>query len=539
MISPSKVGNIQAWVATAGVRKCLALTSRSALRALPFIAGQAGNATHQKGWEELVFRVFRANFIAWACCVLDVNTQAELAAKVKIARRSLLEKPRPRDQAQSLAIEAAACATACAVLDTVNGREAAILAAKTVSEGAVASKIRIQAFQVDRGLFVEGSSLVEVMNKPLWFTPSIRNSIADHWARLAQELSRRNHNWEVWQAWYDDRLYGRAPDLVQLSRWIGLPSEKWEQNVPIINLELKRVGDDGQEASDSVAVKEPDPEPGPEFDVTSEGLSLRKSRGVTGLFDQRMQHALHERLKDIAPALAQASRNTANIHRGLSVICSEYERLIVQPFNEIDVIALWAVGAGLLANRDAFARAHHARTMTEPLEPAHFALLQQASEVHGGFILGFAEARELADRADRARVSGEAMERVVSLAREIIELLLSSGRQVDAHTRQFLAAIGEGLIEPGWRITRAGFAAYVVTRNALIAIGRLLSWANSAFATVVGGLVLTQIDPGLVHTQFWIEFVTKNSQQILAFAEPFPELKIWLAAQIEAAERDK
>jgi hypothetical protein len=177
--------------------------------------------------------------------------------------------------------------------------------------------------------------------------------------------------------------------------------------------------------------------------------------------------------------------------------------------------------------------------MTEPLEPAHFALLQQAAEVHGGFILGFEQARELAERADRARISGEAMERVVSLAREIIELLLRSGRQVDAQTRQFLAAVEEGLIEPGWRITRAGYAAYVVTRNALIAIGRLLNWANSAFATVAGGIVLTQIDPGLVHTQFWIEFALKNSQQILAFAEPFPELKIWLAAQIEAAEKDR
>lgn len=292
------------------------------------------------------------------------------------------------------------------------------------------------------------------------------------------------------------------------------------------------------EAESLAEVKEPELEPGPEFDFTSEGLSLKSPHPPQGLFDERTQRHLHERLKKVTPLLAQASR-TSNAHRGLAHVTSEYDELIGRPFDELDVVSLWAVGAGLLANRDAYARAHDSRTMTEPLEPAHFALLQHVAEMHGGFILGFPEARELTERADQARISGEAMEKVVSLARGIIDKLRSSPKEVDARTRKFLAAVEEGLVEPGWKITRAGYAAYVVTRNALIAIGRLLSWANSAFATVVGGIVLTQIDPGLAHTQFWIEFVLKNTQEILAFAEPFPELKIWLNAQIDAAKADK
>lgn len=281
----------------------------------------------------------------------------------------------------------------------------------------------------------------------------------------------------------------------------------------------------------------PDLEPGPEFDFTSAGLSLIATHPPRGLFDDRTQRQLHERLKQTAPLLAQASGGS-NAHRGLANVTMEYGELVTRPFEEIDVVSLWAVGVGLLANRDAFARAHDSGVMTEPLEPALFALLQQVCEVHGGFILGFPTARELSNRADQARISGAAMERVVFLAREIIQELRNSN-QVDAHTRRFLAAIEEGLVEPGWRITRAGYAAYVVTRNALIAIGRMLNWANSTFATVIGGIALAQVDPGLVQTQFWLEFVLKNSQQIIAFAEPFPELKIWLAAQIEAAKQDK
>jgi hypothetical protein len=289
-----------------------------------------------------------------------------------------------------------------------------------------------------------------------------------------------------------------------------------------------------------VRYKEPEPEPGPEFDITTRGLSLRASHPPQAPFDDRTQRNLHERLKKSAPLLANASRGSNTpAHKGLALVANEYADLVAQPLEALDVVSLWAVGAGLLANRDAFARAHDNKTMTEPLEPAHFALLQQVAEVHGGFILGFPEARELAERADQSRISGEAMEKVVSLARGIIDELRNARDEVDVRTRNFLAAVEEGLVEPGWKITRAGYAAYVVTRNALIAIGKLLNWANSSFATVVGGMALNHVDPGLVHTQFWIEFVVKNGRDILAFAEPFPELKIWLHAQIEAAKADR
>jgi hypothetical protein len=311
----------------------------------------------------------------------------------------------------------------------------------------------------------------------------------------------------------------------------GNQSEQVEQN--------KREAPKDKKAPSEVRLEEPVPEPGPEFDITSQGLSLKTPHPPQGPFDEQTQRALYERLKKSAPLLAQSSRGSNNpAIVGLSAVTAEYADLVARPFESLDVVSLWAVGTGLLANRDAFARAHDERTMTEPLEPAHFALLQQVAEIHGGFILGFSEARELTERADQARISGEAMERVVSLARGLIDQLRSS-KEVDARTRSFLAAIEEGLVVPGWKITRAGFAAYVVTRNALIAIGRLLNWANTSFATVVGGIVLNHVDPGLVHTQFWIEFALKNSQQILAFAEPFPELKIWLNAQIDAAKADR
>jgi hypothetical protein len=69
-------------------------------------------------------------------------------------------------------------------------------------------------------------------------------------------------------------------------------------------------------------------------------------------------------------------------------VVSEYSDLIARPFDQLDVASLWAVGTGLLAFRAAFTN-QPSGTMTEPLEPGLLALLQQAAEIHGGFILGF------------------------------------------------------------------------------------------------------------------------------------------------------
>jgi hypothetical protein len=315
--------------------------------------------------------------------------------------------------------------------------------------------------------------------------------------------------------------------------------ELWKEGPRAVNLEVMRLLGESQPSVRVGSIDEPSPEPGPDFNMTEQGLSLKRTTTVEGSFDDGTQDQLHRRLRRIAPMLAEQTRRVGNAHPGLEVVTAEYADLIDRPLGDINIVALWAVGTGLLANREAFSRPHDASLMAEALEPEHLALLRQVAEIHGGFILGFAEGRELTERSDRARLSAEAMEAVVAGARSILGEIRRAGSRVESHTREFLAAIDAGLVEPGWKITRAGHVAYVVTRNALIAIGRLLTFANSSLSTIVGGVILSSIDPGLIHTQFWIGFVLEHSKQILAFAEPFPELKIWLSAQIEAADRDR
>jgi hypothetical protein len=262
-----------------------------------------------------------------------------------------------------------------------------------------------------------------------------------------------------------------------------------------------------------------------------------------GEFDATLQSALQERLKRICPNLVEATRRVGNTHPGLMAVVAEYAELVSQPLAALDVTSLWAVGTGLLANRDAFSRLPHAGGMTEPLEPEHLALLQQVAEIHSAFVLGFASGRELTDRADHSRLTPEILSEILPAARGLLGRWRHATTMVQEQTRKFLSAIEQSAVGPSWQSARAGYSIYAVTRNALIGIGKLLMHAHGIVSTFLGGVALTAlattIDPGLVQTKLWAEFFLEQSQTILSFAEPFPELKIWLASMIDELNRDR
>jgi hypothetical protein len=176
-------------------------------------------------------------------------------------------------------------------------------------------------------------------------------------------------------------------------------------------------------------------------------------------------------------------------------------------------------------------------SMTEPLEPGHVAILQQAANMHGAFILGFPLGRELTERADRARLSHDIIAQISSAAHEILNKLAQSKKFVEAETRQFLKAIDEGSIVLGWETARTGHAAYVVTRSTLIALGKYLILANVVFNAVLGRRIVPEIDPAMA--QQIVDFMMHNGEFITSFAEPFPELRNWLAFIIDHIDHEK
>ena len=83
---------------------------------------------------------------------------------------------------------------------------------------------------------------------------------------------------------------------------------------------------------------------------------------------------------------------------------------------------------------------------------------------------------------------------------------------VEERTRNFFGAIEEGAVGPSWQAARAGYSAYAVTRNALIGIGKLLTYGHGSASTFLGGVAIATVDPGLVQTKLWMEFFLEESQ---------------------------
>jgi len=406
------------------------------------------------------------------------------------------------------------------------------------NEAAHAADENADSVDDDVAAIVSGSSAAEVAGAPLWPNGSPRWA-SKAWRDFKSALLVANQDWRVWTDWYEARLVGDAArplnEALEVAR-TTIGGEVWRHGPTAVNAEIKRLIDLHMP---NLLPPTPSTEPGPILEVGKRGLALATPRPL-GDFDHLQQSALHERLRRLCPSLVEATRRVGNTHPGLKAIVEEYADLIARPMDAIDAASLWAVGVGILANRDAFASLPRADVMTEPLEPDHLALLEQVAAVHGAFILGFAQGRELTERADQARLTPEILAAIMPPSRDLLARWRDAGQIVEERTRTFFGAVRAAAIEPSWDTARVGYSAYAVTRNALIGVGKLLLIANSIGGTLVVGAALTGVDPNFVEqTRLWIQFVLDHAQTILSFSEPFPELKTWLAAIIDELARDR
>lgn len=382
--------------------------------------------------------------------------------------------------------------------------------------------------RIDRGVVA-----LDLACLPLW--PGRQpQKIADRWLKMRRDLLTAGQDWDVWVIWYEDRLAGRVRGKERELAYVLIDYKQWEQGPAAINAAIKR-RIEALERSNA-ALPEPAQEPGPVLQVTERGLEV-VAQPLGAEFDEVLQKTLHHGLQRVVPKLTDITHKVANRYPELDRVVSEYLDLVAQPFDELDVASIWMVGAGLVAFNAAFA--NQARdTITEPLEPNHIALLQQAAQLHGAFIHGFPQGRELTDRADQARLSANVIDQIAPPTRRILDALKKAREIVEDQTRNFLSAIDDSLIIHGWESARIGHAAYVVTRNSLIALGKYLILANVGCAAIFGQplLPILDLDPHVTHQM--IRFVTDHAQDVLAFAQPFPELSAWIGAIIDHLDQE-
>lgn len=277
---------------------------------------------------------------------------------------------------------------------------------------------------------------------------------------------------------------------------------------------------------------EPSEEAGPTFSVHKGQIDLVPSPESDSSYDREIQDSLHRRLRRQSALLLEATVRVGNQHPQLLAVISEYASLITPDIRALDVIDLWAAGNAVMAQAFSFQQQDSSRTLSEPLEPAHLGLLTEVAALHGSFILGFPTAVDLTRRADEARVTPEVLRTVGPATSTVLSALSRQHRLLSERARRLIDSLDAALLSGSWEVARIGYTSYATVRNALVTIGKLSIWINDKGGSLVGGALVTSavaasnLPPETL--QLTALFLTTNASDILSFAAPFPELRVYL-----------
>lgn len=546
--------DLQIWLAGQPRAFARLIAIRAALRVAPLLVRVQARQSGTFAPSFVLLPLLRSVAALWAAARYpsrgaDVRLRAttEAAASAAIVAGAIVPNAYLTDPG---ATTAAAIAYAAVVSSDTLGP-----AADTIAEAGYA--VDAAAGAADRAVFWDAVTLdaqalhdrvdsTGGVTRPLW-PNGMPKQIARAMLDLSNTLLGRDKHWHHWLEWLNDRLSDdptrtagdEEKDLARLT----LPEEMWEaatksvEGVKAVNAEIARrlKAIDDRRAAEA-RPPEPSEVAGPAFEFTSNaGLATAPADRAFEVDDAEVTATLHDSLRDLLPRLRDATHKVSNRHPDLAGIIGLYADLIAA--DTPAVAKLWAAGAELHGFAEAFAGQDTDRTLTDPLEPTHLAMLTSAARLHGAFVLGFPLGRKLTEDADRFRLAAETL---AAIGRPMATILEGLGRQdgwVEEETRRFLSAIGATWHTTGWKLTTSAHAAYVAVRNALVVVTRHLVKANSALATVAGGLAMIKVDPGLEMTQLAIAFVGDNARTIMEFASPFPELRSWFGWVVDHLDR--
>ena len=189
------------------------LAARAALRVLPLVA-QTNEESAEQVLSVVVLPCFRAAAVSWAVAKypgLGSNlTYAAYTAHVAAHRAGALNMPffPSRNARSSNAADAAAFAAAAANANTTAAANAIACANDAAIGSDVCVASDVTAIEQESGTTSRAARAAYVGDTPLWpgGTPiwALRA-----WEQLKTLLSAAQEDWEVWIAWYEDRLAGQ------------------------------------------------------------------------------------------------------------------------------------------------------------------------------------------------------------------------------------------------------------------------------------------------------------------------------------------
>ena len=240
------------------------------------------------------------------------------------------------------------------------------------------------ALQHDVAFITSGGGIPALTSEPLW--PSgAPEWMAIRWRNLQADLPRE-HDWQVWIAWYNRRLEGVSdPEEVELI-FATVPEKEREAGPAAANKWIRERLEELQK-KDSPPPEIPRQGPGPHVEIDAETGAVVPTKPES--LDAEGNNLA--RLNAHHPRIVQhAGELLANLGQNeqpeLFAAAKSYFENVNRDLNQIDFERLWGEGV-YLEEAEAAAARRISDAMREPLNDAALTALNALLRIHGPFIL--------------------------------------------------------------------------------------------------------------------------------------------------------
>jgi hypothetical protein len=379
----------------------------------------------------------------------------------------------------------------------------------------------------------------DLANRALWET-EIPAWAAANWRMLKKPLLQAHEKWEVWTAWYDERLRGsrRPHEALELAR-VRISQDIWMKGPRLVNATIKTLIDEHENKRRAPSVEHdaelkslPPQGPGPQFRPNEDGLVDRAPPADIDAAgnDIRTINQLKPLVLRCANDLrARLSRNefpelfdAVQLYRGA-----------VDPDAGADVNwgEVWGVGV-LLQNAAAAAkRKIESRTLPALEDPAQTAL-DSLLTVHGPMILATRDGAKLSETAANFSMTRVEQDSLRDATQQVAQRLTASP---DVITPRAAMSVTDatGAIGQGQHPERGSVYGLATIKNVSIV---LIGGAAAATPAIIGALLGQTVVGALIGAPLAlvvVEAVKKNP----AFAALVTQLGVTLDAMTDVELR--
>lgn len=229
--------------------------------------------------------------------------------------------------------------------------------------------------------------------------------------------------------------------------------------------------------------------------------------------------------------LNKALESSGNHYHDLCKAVSLYSRVVLTDFNSLDVMAMWVNGSALLAYERAYREQNINRNLSNPLEPAPSAKLEQVCNLHSALAMSIPEIRELILESDQYRLDSDDLIKLGQSGDVLLNEFSNNKNLFDKDARIYTTLLKSEMHELGWRSAKQSYSAYVTLRNAIhslikFSIGKDPTLLN--FTALVSGLSALSGDLNFEFARNAVFTLHNHGSHILTFFNHSPELRAYV-----------